>query len=65
MKIKNLNTNVVFNLPKQEVDFLLKENPDVYELMASKSKKQKKSTGPQTQKVEERPKTLLPLIWDC
>ena len=57
MKIKNIITNIVFDLPKSDVDILIKENPDIYEKVCKTRKKK-----------EAKPKfdqnTILPLIWE-
>ncbi len=64
MKIKNIKTNVVFNLPKKETDSLISENPDIYELVSVKTKKQTKTPKTQSTNIKKNPETLLPLIWD-
>jgi len=65
MKIKNIKTDIVFNLPKKEIDSLISENPDIYELVSTKTKKQTKILKTQSTNIKEKSETLLPLIWDC
>lgn len=59
MKIKNKKTNIVFNLPKEEVEVLLKENPDMYEKITRGNKKKQVETKPEFEQD-----TILPLIWE-
>ena len=60
MKIKNISTNVIFDLPKKEVDLLLEENPDAYELVVKRKPKSQKSSRKQLTIFDD--KTILPLI---
>jgi hypothetical protein len=57
MKILNLKTNNVFDLPKSEVERLILENPTTF----SKGSKKKKSPTPQINSDEN---SILPLILD-
>lgn len=66
MKIKNIETNITFELPKKEAQELLTENPTIYKSL-SRNKKNKQPL-PENQTKVARPKyeqnTILPLIWD-
>jgi len=66
MKIKNIETNITFELPKKEAQELLTENPTIYKSL-SRNKKNKQPL-PEKQTKVAHPKyeqnTILPLIWD-
>lgn len=59
MKVRNIITNNVFNLPKSEVELLINEHPDLYEKC---SKTPKKNAANAIPKYEQN--TILPLIWE-
>ena len=58
MKVRNVKTNNVFNLPKNEVEALIENNPDLYEKLTRKIQKNRVIIP----KFEQN--TILPLIWD-
>lgn len=59
MKIRNKKTNIIFNIPKKEVEMLIEENPDLYEKIAKLNKKKSFELKPMFQQD-----TILPLIWE-
>lgn len=59
MKVKNIKTNNIFNLPKNEVELLIAEHPDLYEKCGAKPKRNAANALP---KYEQD--TILPLIWE-
>lgn len=59
MKIRNKKTNIIFNIPKKEVEMLIEENPDLYEKIAKLNKKKSFELNPMFQQD-----TILPLIWE-
>lgn len=59
MKIRNKMTNNVFNLPKEEVEILLETNPELYEKITKKIKKNACNVVPMFEQ-----NTILPLIWE-
>ena len=59
MKIRNIKTNNIFNLPKSEVELLLDEHPELYEKYTTRPKKNAANVVP---KYEQN--TILPLIWE-
>ena len=59
MKIRNIKTNNVFNLPKTEVELLLNEHPELYEKYGTRPKKNAANAIPKYER-----NTILPLIWE-
>lgn len=59
MKIRNKVTKNVFNLPKAEVEMLIDTNPEIYEKMSAKAKKNAANAIPMFEQ-----NTILPLIWE-
>ena len=64
MKIKNKNTNNVFDLPKEQVEKLIAENPDIYEKFIKKSSSSKIIKNNAEVKPCFKQNTILPLIWE-
>ena len=64
MKIKNKNTNNVFDLPKEQVEKLIAENPDIYEKFIKKSRSSKIIKNNAEVKPCFEQNTILPLIWE-
>lgn len=59
MKIRNINTNIIFNLPKAEVEKLITENPTIYEKVSKTKKKKETNIKPLYDQD-----CILPLIWE-
>lgn len=63
MKIRNKNTNHVFNLPKEDVEQLIAENPFLYEKVVRTLKNTKEKNVQNIKPLFEQ-NTILPLIWE-
>lgn len=64
MKVKNKKTNNIFNLPKAEVEMLIQTNPEIYEKISTKNKKDKLKTNLINSIPMFEQNTILPLIWE-